>query len=59
MVNGSMFKRRDFTFHELLEHQSIKETPLFSDLGDNVFIPTPEREYPPVHFLEIAHAQQR
>lgn len=54
-VNGSMLKRRDFTFHGLLEHQAIKETPLFSDLGEDVFIPTPEKEYPPTHFLEIAN----
>ena len=53
-VNGSMLKRRDFTFHGLLAHEDIKELPLFSDLGENVFIPTPEREYPPVHFLEVA-----
>lgn len=53
LVNGSMLKRRDFTFHGLLEHESFKETPLFSDLGDDVFIPTPEKEYPPVHFLKI------
>lgn len=57
-VNGSMLKRRDFTFHELLEHESMKELPLFSDLGEDVFIPTPEKEYPPVHFMEIAHVQQ-
>ena len=57
-VNGSMLKRRDFTFHGLLTHESMKELPLFSDLGEDVFIPTPEKEYPPVHFMEIAHAQQ-
>lgn len=57
-VNGSMLKRRDFTFHGLLEHEGTKELPLFSDLGEDVFIPTPEKEYPPVHFMEIAHAQQ-
>lgn len=57
-VNGSMLKRRDFTFHCLLEHESIKQLPLFSDLGEDVFIPTPEKEYPPAHFMEIAHAQQ-
>lgn len=53
-VNGSMLKRRDFTFHGLLAHEGMKELPLFSDLGENVFIPTPEREFPPVHFTEIA-----
>lgn len=57
-VNGSMLKRRDYTFHGLLEHASMKELPLFSDLGEDVFIPTPEKEYPPVHFMEIAHVQQ-
>lgn len=53
-VNGSMLKRRDFTFHGLLEHASVKELPLFSDLGEDVFIPTPVKEYSPVHFLEVA-----
>jgi hypothetical protein len=55
LVNGSMVKRRDFTFHGLLAHEAIKETPLFSDLGEDVFVPTPEREYPPTHFLKIAN----
>lgn len=58
-VNGSMLKRRDFTFHGLVEHEGTKELPLFSDLGEDVFIPTPEREYVPVHFLEIASGQQQ
>jgi hypothetical protein len=58
-VNGSLLKRRDFTFHGLLTHEGMKELPLFSDLGEDVFIPTPEKEFPPTHFLEIAHAQQR
>jgi hypothetical protein len=66
-VNGSMLKRRDFTFSELLRHEGAmqaplfpglekgnEQLPLFSDLGDDVFIPTPEKEYPPVHFMEIA-----
>jgi hypothetical protein len=34
----------------------MKELPLFSDLGDDVFIPKPEKEFPPTHFLEVAHA---
>ena len=65
-VNGSMLKRRDFTFSELLRHEGVMQTPLFpglerehqlslfSDLGEHVFIPTPIREYAPIHFLEIA-----
>ncbi|MBF0245707.1 MAG: SAM-dependent DNA methyltransferase [Planctomycetes bacterium] len=53
-VNGSMIKRRDFTFRDLLDHSSMKELPLFSDLGEDVFIPKPEKEYPLTHFLKVA-----
>jgi hypothetical protein len=55
-INNHLIKRRDFTFHGLLEHESLKELPLFSDLGEDVFIPSPEKEYPPAHFLELANA---
>lgn len=67
-VQGSQLKRRDFSFHGLLRHETVRESllfpepkqdgeqmPLFSDLGEDVFIPEAEKEYPPVHFLEIAH----
>lgn len=53
LVNGSLIKRRDFAFHELVNQASMRELPLFSDLGEEVFIPEPLKEYPPVHFLEI------
>ena len=56
-LNGSLLKRRDFTFQGLLAHEDTRELPLFSDLGDDVFIPAPEREYAPVHFLELADAE--
>jgi hypothetical protein len=59
LVNGSMMKRRDFTFHGLLAHEAIKETPLFSDLGEDVFIPTPEKEHPPTHFLKVANVDEQ
>ena len=57
-INGSMLKRRDFTFHGLMDHAKMKEMPLFSDLGEDVFIPTPVREFPVVHFLKVADAEQ-
>lgn len=57
-VNTGMLKRRDFTFHGLLQHESMKELPIFSDLGEDVFIPTPVKEYPLVHFLEVADADR-
>ena len=56
LVNGSMLKRRDFTFHRLLAHEAAKEMPLFSDLGEDVFIPMPEKEYAPIHFLKVVDA---
>ena len=58
-VNGSMLKRRDFTFRDLLEHESLKEMPLFSDLGEDVFLPTPLKEYPLVHFMEITDVDEQ
>ena len=56
-VNSAMMKRRDFAFHELLSHAATRELPLFSDLGDDVFIPDPVKEYPVTHFLRIADAK--
>jgi hypothetical protein len=58
-VNGNMLKRRDFTFHGLLSHAAIKELPLFSDLGDDVFIPKPVKEFPLINFLKVADAEKR
>lgn len=58
-VNGSMLKRRDFTFHSLLSHEGMKELPLFSDLGEDAFIPTPVKEYPPTHFMEVADVHKQ
>jgi SAM-dependent methyltransferase len=62
-VNGSFLKRRDFKFSELLmyaeEQKQLsfegepEQMPCFSDLGEDVFIPTPVKEYPLVHFLKI------
>ncbi|MFN4279710.1 SAM-dependent DNA methyltransferase [Thermosynechococcus sp.] len=53
LVSGSRLKRRDFAFHEMVQRASMRELPLFSDSGEEVFIPEPVKEYPPVHFLEI------
>jgi hypothetical protein len=56
-VNGSMIKRRDFAFHELLSYAGTKEQPLFSDLGEEVFFPEPVKEYPLTHYLRLADAE--
>ncbi len=56
LINGSLIKRRDFAFHELVAQASLRELPLFSDRGDEVFILEPVKDWPPVHFLEMSHA---
>jgi hypothetical protein len=55
-VEASMIKRRDFSFKNLIAHESTRDLPLFSDLGEEGFIPTPRKEYPVVHFLRLADA---
>ena len=57
LVNGSMAKRRDFAFHELLSYHGTREQPLFSDLGEEVFFPEPVKEYPLTHYLKLADAE--
>jgi hypothetical protein len=52
-VNGSMIKRRDYTLANLLESQPIDGLNLFSDLGDEAFIPTPVGDFPLTHFLKL------
>lgn len=55
-INGMMLKRRDYTFRELLGHAEMKATPLFSDLGHDVFVPQPVADYPACHYLNVADA---
>jgi len=52
-VNGSLIKRRDYTLANLLESQPIDGLNLFSDLGDQAFIPTPVGDFPLIHFLKL------
>ena len=56
-VNGSLFKRRDYMLSFMLDKQH--QMMLFSDEGDLADLNEPVRDdYPPVHFLEIAHVQR-
>ena len=57
LVKGSMLKRRDFTFQELLEHASWIELPMFSDIGGEAFVPKPVKEYPLIHYLRVADVE--
>jgi len=55
-VNGSLMKRKDFTMANLMESQPIEGPNLFSDLGEQAFLPTPIVEYPLIHFLKIGES---
>lgn len=56
-TDKNMVKRHDYTFHSLLDHAAVADTPLFSDLGDDVFIPKPLKEYAKRHFLKLSDEQ--
>ncbi len=56
-VNANKLKRRDFKFAHLLDHAHIASQPLFSDLGEDVFVPEPVGERPPVHYLDVADVE--
>jgi SAM-dependent methyltransferase len=53
-VNGSMIKRRDFKLDVLMKPRHSEPNTLFSDLGDDAFIPPPIKDYPLTHFLKLA-----
>jgi len=53
MINDTDFKRRDYTFKDLLAYQPYKEENLFSDLGDEAFIPNPVKEFIPKNYLKL------
>lgn len=73
-IHGSLLKRRDFAFRGLIQHEETRESLLFPDPGpqtngleqmplfgsavNNDFNPDPVKEFPPIHFMELAHAQQ-
>lgn len=52
-VNGSMLKRRDYTFEHLLESHTIGSANLGSDFVNSAFIPKPIKEFPLTHFLKL------
>ncbi len=51
---SNKIKRRDFALSTLLDYAPFGKGSLFSDLGQNVFIPDPIREYPPINFYEVS-----
>ena len=55
-VNGLKIKRRDFVFEEIVPKEikeNLFEKKAFGDNGNEVFVPEPIKEYPPVSFLTL------
>ena len=50
---GDMVKRRDYTLNMLLQCAPMEGPNLFSDLGEDAFIPQPCAEYKPIHYLKL------
>jgi len=47
-------KRRDFTLLNLMQNTPFEGPNIFSALGDEAFIPTPNKEFPLIHFMKIS-----
>ena len=56
LINSSRIKRHDYLFEHLVNR--IGDGPLFSDQGEEVFIPKSLTEFKPVHYLDISHAYE-
>ena len=54
LANGKVV-RKEYKFLNLLAYQPFGEGTLFSDLGEEVFIPEPTKSYPATYFLELSH----
>lgn len=52
-INDTQINRRDYIYRDLIDKASERELPLFSDLGEPAYIPTPIKEYNPIHFLTL------
>jgi hypothetical protein len=53
-VSNYMIKRRDFTLSNLIAYRPMEGENLFSDLGEEAFIPKTVKEYPLQNFLDIS-----
>lgn len=53
LVNIDYVKRRDFTFKDIIAYKPIDGPNLFSDLGENAFIPTPIKDHSLKHYLKL------
>lgn len=54
MALSGKVKRTTYTLNNLLAYQPFESGTLFSDLGDEVFLPKPLKEYPLMNFKTIS-----
>ena len=52
-IINSKLKRRDFTLSDLIAYSPFEKGTLFSDVGEEVNIPDPIKEYPLVNYDEV------
>ena len=53
-LGSNRIKRKDFCYKTMVTQPINDELQLISDLGVEQFIPTPIKDYPPLHFLNIS-----
>lgn len=53
-IGGGNVKRRDYELAELMRNKPYDGPNLFSDLGDEAFIPKPVKEYKCVNYLKLS-----
>ncbi|QQS31356.1 MAG: SAM-dependent DNA methyltransferase [Sphingobacteriales bacterium] len=58
LISGNLVVRRDFKFKSLLENRPLETPNLFSDLGEDAFIPTPVQTFKPISLYQIATDEQ-
>ena len=56
-LGGNRIKRKDFYYESILKQESSEGLKLFSDLGVEQYIPKPEKNYKPFHFLKISDVE--
>ena len=54
-IKGSIVKRKEFLLSSILDHAEINSTPLFSDAGEDVFVPKASKEFEPCHFYDLGN----
>jgi type I restriction-modification system DNA methylase subunit len=53
-ATGSKVRQTEYTFNNLLAYQPFEEGSLFSDLGEEAFLPEPLKSHPLRHYLELS-----